>query len=1461
MSQQAYFLAVDIGPITLSMVKMDFNGSILGQIYLPHQGRVESCFSKACADFKGTDVIVGTSGCPAQIPLWNRYNSQISYIKCAQHFYPELRSLLMVGGERFSLVLFDDEGHYKESRNNTACAAGTGSFLDQQARRLGFKDSAELAGMALSLPWRLQQQHQQTIPQMASRCAVFAKTDLLHAQQEGYSSEAISSGLCLGLSKNLADTLFKGEKLPSPIVMAGGVARNLAVKKYLEEILGESLIVDQYAPLYSAIGSGLLFLEEVKKAEKAALPISSMAPDQLVEPKKNFYYPPLEIKFSTYPSFEKKGSYLFKNYLAVEVEKYMEVEKYIETYNSSINSVYLGIDVGSTSTKAILIDDQKRPVLGVYTRTSGRPAEALQALLAAIDDWGRSWGVFSRIAAIGTTGAGRKFIGKLMNADLVVDEITAHAKAAYTLNNSIDTIFEIGGQDAKFTTMQNGRVTFSLMNNVCAAGTGSFIEEQALKLGVKLEDISALAMGTAAPLASDCCTVFMERDLNHHISNGYSINEILATILHSVRENYLRKVVQNGKVGENICFQGATAKNQALIATFEQKLECPIFVSKYCHLTGALGVAELLVEEQHAASATQDCDQDSTRDREHFLRSYYQQQLVIRQEVCNLCNNHCKLRLLDIDGEVFAYGLLCGRDYAQQKIGPKFKRQQHNLLSIRKQLWMQIGQTQLRSTDKNRPTIRPTIGLPAALYLYEEIPFWANFFSKLGFPLVTTESCKQATNQGKSLARAEFCAPIANFFGQIFWLAERCDHIFMPVHLEGVDDPMLKGAKPKRRQYCYYGQYSSGLIASIELPGDGPRLKEKCLTPVLRTEMHTNTLNIKLQLYQLLTKELGGRDLSFLDIHNAYDESERYQNDFNSKLQTYFLKKNDEAKKRKQLSVVLLGRPYTILNPEMNKGIPEIFADLQVECFFQDMIAYASDEADEIAELIKHEHWHYSSKILAVSNKVAKTDGLYPVLITSFKCAPDSCTIDHFRRIMDHYQKPYLIIQLDEHNSSVGYETRIESALRAFSNHYYLHSDNDSIQHKLQNRSQIGKIEIANKLLQDKIVLLPIWDQLVVPLIVANLRGAGLDARALEEDSSTISRSLQLNTGQCLPLSAIIQGTIDFIKKYQLDPAKVVLWVLKSHMACNIGAYPSFIKRSFEGVGKGMEKIEIFSGEFSFIDVSLKVSINHYFTLMFGGMLRCILFKIRPYEKFNGDTDRVLKSAMLIFEEAFLGKISKLNAVKMVVKLFTAIETVDVASISRPRMKVAIIGDMYVRENEVMNQDLARFIEQNGGEVAVHSTSEMIKIISNYYLKKWIRERKFSNAIIGKSVLTSLKWMERDYLVEFAKVLGPSILCPPQELPANFFEKFNLGHYHTGESFDNILAIFHLLKSHPDIGLVVQTNPAYCCPSLITEAMSKQIENILGVPMVSITYDGTLSFKNETILPHLKFSYYFGLVK
>jgi predicted CoA-substrate-specific enzyme activase len=414
------------------------------------------------------------------------------------------------------------------------------------------------------------------IPDIAARCSVFAKTDLIHAQQKGYGLDSICDSLCKGLADNISDTLFNKVVPESPIFMTGGVSKNRSVVRHLQRIIGKEIEIHPHSHLFPALGAASLLLKDIR----CGMDIAPFDPGKLVlkQGEPEYFYEPLVA-----PQSRSQDTIIQEHFVYLPSISDHTAGVQVNIFNKSYTGnsrLYLGIDIGSTSTKAVLLDEDGHPVSGFYTYTSGQPLKATQAIFEAIDQVAKTRKLTIRVRACGTTGSGRKFIGGIVGADQVIDEITAHARAAFELNPQTDTIIEIGGQDAKFTQMNNGVVTFSHMNTVCAAGTGSFIEELAGRLGVGLEDYERMAMGRPAPLASDRCTVFMERDINQLLSQGYSVEEVLATVIHSVRENYLKKVASEAHIGNNICFQGATAKNRALVALSPYRGPGDLFITQ-----------------------------------------------------------------------------------------------------------------------------------------------------------------------------------------------------------------------------------------------------------------------------------------------------------------------------------------------------------------------------------------------------------------------------------------------------------------------------------------------------------------------------------------------------------------------------------------------------------------------------------------------------------------------------------------------------------------------------------------------------------------------------------------------------------------------------------------------------------------------------------------------------------------
>jgi len=1390
---QETLLGIDIGSVTISLVSMDLSGKILKTMYLFHKGQIRECLRSASSGFDLTNLR-GLAACSASCfnpEAVTLFNPQLALIRATKILCGEVKSLLHIGAEKFSLIRFDEKGNFESVRSNSSCAAGTGSFLDQQAFRLNLSGIEELSEVAL--------RNTGTIPEIASRCSVFAKTDLIHAQQRGFTLEAICDSLCRGLAINVVDTLFKQADPLFPLFFAGGVSKNAAVVRHLEDLLGTSFILHEYSHCLGAAGACYLWLNE--KEHHAVKKISSL--DEVLLPDdqgKNYFYPPLEIKLSGYPDFISEASWNFKTSVSSHSADVL-VDQYIPFTRGRKYQAWLGIDIGSTSTKAILTNTDRSPLAGFYTSTSGKPAEAVQAVFESIDDMILKTGITLSIAAAGTTGSGRKFIGKLIHAGLIVDEITAHARAAYELNPKTDTIIEIGGQDSKFTLMHKGMVTFSQMNAVCAAGTGSFLEEQAGKLGCGLDAYSKRTGGIPAPLTSDRCTVFMERDVNQLLNKGYSVDEILAAVLHSVTENYLVKVAVEGSVGEQVCFQGATAKNKSLVAAFEQRLGKKIFVSPYCHLTGALGVALLLGEEQKPGTSFRGL-------------GFFRESLDIRSERCMICANHCHISLATVQGEQEAYGFLCGRDYETKKYlnpdSPVF-----NLLEQRARI-LHLVQPKTFSHEV-------IVGLPAALQLFDELILWKRFFGNLSIRIVTSENYPDPVKEGKRIAGAEFCAPIDSIHGHVSWLAAKADFIFLPVSLETRDK-----TENSDSNYCYYTQYSASLVYTM---------KDKAVTGKLISPM-LNFQKGKRHVVKQLTASLSpclGSGITTEKVKKAWEEALVFAHERKKKLISVF---KTEFSPADGVSVVLLGRPYVVLSKSLNKGIPDIFTRMGIKSFFQDMIEPDELQPEETEFLLRKIPWYYASRILETARTAATSKNLYPVLVTAFKCAPDSFIIEYFKKLMNDHDKPYLILQIDEHDSNVGYETRIEAAIRSFRNH----SAMDRKAPEPKSPSLLPQLETR---INGKILLFPNWDNLVAPLLVANLRRGGIDARLMRSSEMIIRKSMAHNTGQCIPVNIVAQEFIDYVEQHGLKPEQTMLWMTKCYITCNLRLYPFYIKNLLEDYGHGFEKASVYFGLLTHLEIAYSTGYYAYFAYLLGGLIRKMGCKIRPYEIHRGETEAAIEKSIGLLETAFLGKRQIDAAVNEAVSLFDKIER-------KPGNKplVAIFGDLYVRDNDIMNQDLIHDIEANGGEVVTTPYTDLVKITIENVIRRALARGDYFQAGLFRVMLASINLFEDKYYDQFKKYLGDKPVVNPERLEKNL-PKFNISPYHSGESYENILKIFYILENYPGISLFVQTNPAFCCPAMVTEAMAQEIKRITGIPVVTLTYDGTSGNKNEVLVSYL----------
>jgi len=1508
-------LGIDIGSTTVKIVVMDRDNRVVDSLYRYHHGNPFQVVQKylETSEWEVFRSVAATTGTPYFIHADQRFDSKVCFIEGVRHIHRDARNLIIVGSEKFARIIFNAHGAYRKMRANSTCAAGTGSFLDQQAARLGIGTSDQLDALARGA--------KADIPRIASRCSVFAKTDLIHAQQEGWGLAEISDGLCLGLARNIADTLFPGETLESPTVMAGGVALNRRVVEHLEKIAGIPIITDDMAPFYGAIGAILRLRLLEAQAPKASLEegaksngvntVGHRAEDLLVkvEEKKRYAHAPLRGPQGPYPEFTSKESF---NHIAQTLgpQNPVETDIYEDLEKGAPLEVLLGIDIGSTSTKAAILTPEGRMLLGLYTRTAGDPIRAVQGLLETLQFIEQTRAIRFSIGSCATTGSGRKLVGAVIGADGVIDEITAHARAAIELDRNVDTIIEIGGQDSKFTALSEGRVVFSQMNTVCAAGTGSFIEEQALKLGVPIRQYADRALGHRAPATSDRCTVFMERDLNNLQNEGYSTEELLTATLFSVCDNYLSKVAMEGSIGDHIVFQGATAKNRALVAAFEKRLGKPIAVSPFCHLTGAMGAVLQHRDDVRAGTPAGEAIKPSAFKGLNIWRETITQ----RSDVCTGCTNHCKLHIITLQGQEVVYGYLCGRGagdttfVSKNRSGFDLLRERNFLLnesirSVREKaalkpsadapLGTRLSQAMVSlstqtinlltdavyqaadraleaatppAMNRGTPTSPqgastpsyPKIGIPRALYLQEDAYFWKAFFEKLGFPVQLGNDAADLLITGKRIAGADFCAPISMIHGQVQQLLQSCDYVFLPVYLEapqrGKDEPTKAGKE--RNLFCNYSQYAPTIV------GVATQGAERLLRPLIFST-YGNDSSAMNEIREALRPLCAARGIPLPTpsvMERTYRLMRRAKHLYGQKLRELFTKLKPDVD---EPAILLTGRPYTVLSKGLNKGIIDLFAQYGLKTLFHDMITPLESYKQE--HELQAYHWYYASQVIEAAYFSRDNANYYPVLITSFKCGPDSFAIESFKDILERAHKPYLILQIDEHGSAVGYETRVEAAVRAFRNHFYAQGErketvierDEGLPQKSaplfplsllgtpakETAKETPQTKGAPHFPRTKTVLLPNWDPLVCDLLAAALRGHGIDAHALEESPEMIREAMTLNTGQCIPVSIIAYEAIKYVETQGLDPERTTLWMIRALWPCNIPLYPLQIENIFKKAGRGMEKMQVYHGDMIFFDVSPRMTIDAFYAFALGGMLRKIITRIRPYELEPGSADAFVEEALKQCVGAFEKRKPMVPIIK---KIAEGLENLPRREEKRP--KVAIFGDFYVRDNDIFNQNLIRSIEQAGGEVVVTSYIEYLKATVDSFFDRLLLEKRYASWAGYRTVLLAIAQVEHSLGRKTGMTLGTTW---DNKRRKEAYEYFGIRPEMSGENFDNTLKILKILDEYPDVSLFVQAAPAFCCASLVTESMEKAIENLTGVPVLSITYDGTGALKNDLVEPYL----------
>jgi len=882
---------------------------------------------------------------------------------------PQVKTILEIGGDhsrylRIRLNEDSSEPTIVDYERNGDCAAGTGSFIDQQAQRLRYQID-EIGPLVLSAD---------IAANIAGRCSVFAKSDMVHAQQRGYSPAAIFKGLCEAVVRNYKGAILRGKTIEPPVAFIGGVAANAGVVQAMRSLLHlqeHELIVPQEHAFIAALGCASL---------AGAAPFDSK-----------------KLKNKTHIALNEEQSYRPEK---LTTDLVVFAQPPVRPLPSAGRlSVYLGIDVGSVSTNLVLLDEQGWVVDEIYTRTEGRPVEVVQRELAV---WKEKWGDQVRVLGVGATGSGRELAGELVGADTINDEITAHKTGATFIanrlyNEAVDTIFEIGGQDSKFIAIENGVVVDFTMNEACAAGTGSFLEEQAAKLGISIiDEFAELALCSETPVQmGERCTVFMEKDVSAYLQQGVAKKDIAAGLAFSVVQNYLNRVVRDRRIGDKIYFQGGTAYNKAVAAAFAAILHKRIVVPPHNGVMGAIGAA--LLARDHMAQ------------QNHASRFYgfeLKTEFSITHFRCKACSNQCEIQQITVNGEKTFWGDKCSDRY----------RKRTNAVQ-RTVLPDLIGlYTNLLNQDIPGPDgLGIRIGIPKALYYYDRFPFWRSYFGALGAEVVISEtSNRPIIALGREHSIAEPCFPIIASHGHVVRLFEKTDidYVFVANAINGETEfPQTES------WFCPWGQ-TLPLVLKNSFTDEGWR--RRLLAPVIR--FRDGEESVEASLFAMAKKFGVSRKRHRQAVRWAYAAQRAFQQE----VQEVGRQALQTLRQNRKPAIVLVGRAYNLYDPGLNLNIPaKLREGYGIDVLPMDFVPY---RGIDISAWHENMFWNYGRKILQTAAWMAGQKNLHLIYITNFKCGPDSY-IKHFVR--DAVGAPYLTLQFDEHSNDAGALTRCEAFLQS----------------------------------------------------------------------------------------------------------------------------------------------------------------------------------------------------------------------------------------------------------------------------------------------------------------------------------------------------------------------------------------------------------------------------------------------
>jgi len=1437
--QEAKSLGINIGSTSLKMALLE-NGKTVWTASTPHEGDFSAAVHKLLAEGKINEgihaLVTGNEG---------RFMFDISgtleplCVEAAlQSLSIKADAVVSMGGEDLIVYSLDSNGKIINSFSGNKCASGTGEFLKQQ-----------LARMDMTLDDIDKVPDTAKVHALSTRCSVFMKSDCTHRLNK---REATKDDIVLSLSDVMAvkviDFLKRAKVTTGRVVLTGGITLNRHIIRFIrEKAPGIEFIIPETAPVFEALGAAVIALKSGSRLPSA---------DKLLKAS--------DVRFGVLGA----------------LRDWKDKVKFFEKQDGKVlpgRSYILGVDGGSTTTKACLVDMETYEIAAShYGRTHGDPVKALKECLSIIqekiiNDTGSK---NIDIKLVATTGSSREILGVFLETSGVYNEIIAHSAGTTYFDKEVETIFEIGGQDAKYVLLKNGVPIDYAMNEACSAGTGSFLEESAAgDLSIhSAKDIGPIALDANAPCKfGEHCSAFINSDIRKAVQQGAGRENITAGIVCSIVSNYLNRVVGNRTIGARIFLQGGVAKNPSIPLAFAMFLNKEILVPPSPELMGCFGVALLAKRKRdEGLLAAQNIVLDDIINRDIGYERVF---------ACQACENLCPIQVLNVNNSKYMFGGRCNKytnmrkkvkditvfDYvekrqkmlfeefaapvnSEQRTGNSEQRTGSSELepSVRR-----TGNIEQRTNNSEQRTVNSekikdnrnfVVGIPRAFSVHTLYPLYSWFFYELG---IKTFLSTEVVHAGVARAEAQYCFPAEIAHGAIQdCLDKGADYILMP-HFR--DMPSYE--KDVHANFCPITQalpyYMEKAFPDVD--------KKKWLPLVVSFKFGEEKA---LELFCEMTKILG---ITEVQTKAAFDIAWAKQLAFFEASEKMGIQALDDARKADRPVIALLGRPYNAFTPEANMGIPRKFTTRGYSIIPFDILPFRDET------IFPNMYWYYGQQDLKAAKLLKNEDNIYLAFVSNFSCAPDSFILHYIKWMMG--QKPFLVLELDSHSADAGVDTRVEAFLDIIDGYRAKKDDLEAQRYdnglrfvsektdsgnfnlRIDNIKTGEKIPVAgNKRVK---VLLSNMGNISTEYMGAAVRSLGINAEALPVATNKTIQIARANASgkECVPSHLVLGSALEFFysDKYRKDEL-YLLFVPITTGPCRTGQYFVYYENLFKDLRLENVVVFILSADNSYTELGSSFAKEMWKGIVLSDYLKdiqCSLLAtaVDPVKAEN-DFEKSWRRVMHAVEH---------NPEK----LWKELESVasDVKKIPLKRKvadlpRVLIVGEIYVRRDDFAVGELIELMSERGIVVKIAGISEWIHyldFVREYALKKLIKLRKPGKRIFSKPwkdfKKLQLEEMWKHYIEKrVLAILEPTGLIPETPHDMRNIMKYTVEHFVNLELNSEIAVSSGSAAAAMDTGYsgIVNISPFACLIGRVIEGLFTPWARERNYPILSVEVDGNL---------------------